>query len=82
MHPGYHKAKTYYAVDYSLEGANLDKPDYRTNLYWNPDIQLNGPTSDFQFYTGDKLSEFIILVEGISKRGVPFTASQTFRIGK
>ncbi len=59
----------------------IDKPDYRTTLYWNPSMRLNKATTvSFDFYTGDKLAEFVIFVEGLTEDGQPFMGSTTFTV--
>ncbi len=82
QHPGYHQARTFYAPDYATDGIDKDKPDYRTTLYWNSTTPLAAKkASPFSFYTGDKLSEFLIFVEGISRDGQPFVGHKTIRVG-
>lgn len=57
------------------------KPDYRTALYWNPSAKINAEqATPFSFYTGDKLSEFLIFVEGITEEGQPFVGQKTIRV--
>jgi hypothetical protein len=81
-HPGYHKARTFYAPDYNDPSEDKDKPNYRTCLYWNPDAALDNQPTPVQFFTGDKLSEFLIIVEGISETGLPFVGHQSIQVGK
>lgn len=81
-HPGYHQARTFFVPDYENDNFARQKPDYRTTLYWNPDAQLTGEPLPIQFYTGDKLSQFLIFVEGITTDGVPFTGQQVIQVGQ
>ncbi len=81
-HPGYHKARTFYVPDYSVNGFEKQKPDYRTTLYWNADAKLGKSPTNLKFYTGDKLSQFLIFVEGITPEGLPFVGQQVIQVGQ
>ena len=68
--------------DYEQDDFARQKPDYRTTLYWNPDAQLTGQPLPIEFYTGDKLSQFLIFVEGITTDGMPFIGQEVIQVGK
>lgn len=77
-HPGYHQARTFYAPDYATDGVDKNKPDYRTTLFWDSTAKVETKkTTPFSFYTGDKLSEFLIFVEGITSDGQPIVGQKT-----
>ena len=81
LHPGYHQARTFYIPDYAAAGVDKNKPDYRTTLYWNSTVQVEAKkASPFSFYTGDKLSEFLIFVEGITHEGQPIVGHKTISV--
>ncbi len=80
-HPGYHQARTFYAPNYAMDDVDQEKPDYRTTLYWNSTAGIDAKqATPFSFYTGDKLSEFLIFVEGMTKDGQPFVGQETIRV--
>jgi hypothetical protein len=80
-HPGYHKARTFYAPNYAKDKQLKEKPDYRSTLYWNPSIQIQANKSTpFSFYTGDKLDDFLIFIEGITEDGLPFVGQKRIRV--
>lgn len=80
-HPGYHQARTFYTPNYEAEQIDKNKPDYRTTLYWNSSAKIDEKeATSFSFYTGDKLSEFLIFVEGITREGDPFVGQKTFTV--
>ena len=82
QHPGYHRARTFYAPNYAKTSIDNEKPDYRTTLYWNPDIFIKKESAAIEFYTGDKFSDFLILVEGITEEGIPFVGRKVITIGQ
>lgn len=60
--------KKYYNVDYSKN--NLEKiPDYRYQLYWEPNITKINTNKTFDFYTSDISGNFKIIIEGITTTG-------------
>jgi hypothetical protein len=74
----------FYSPGYaSAETKNNRIPDYRNTLYWNPALQTskNGK-SEFEFYTSDEYSDYVILVEGISADGKTGYISIPFSIKK
>lgn len=81
-HPGYHQARTFYVPDYENDNFARQKPDYRTTLYWNPEAKLTEKPLPIQFYTGDKLSEFLIFIEGITEDGMPFIGQEVIQVGQ
>ncbi|WP_165869343.1 TonB-dependent receptor plug domain-containing protein [Maribacter algicola] len=70
MVPGFNKTREFYVPDY-YEG-DPRKPDYRTTLFWNPDLTFsNAGLSSVDFFTGDKTGMFQVRVEGITEDGRP-----------
>ncbi len=74
-HPGYYKAREFYAPAYDRQQVGLEKPDYRTTLFWNPLVGTDETgMASFSFFTGDNSSEYDIVVQGVSSNGLPVTA--------
>jgi TonB-dependent SusC/RagA subfamily outer membrane receptor len=66
---GYHKPREFYSPKYGTQFDDLVE-DYRTTLYWDPDIRTD--TTGFaqiSFYCSDISSTFHLTVEGISTEG-------------
>ncbi len=59
--------KMYYKEDYS-NSKNNRVPDYRTQLYWNPNLD---PSKNITFYTSDIKGEYTIEIQGIDKKNKP-----------
>jgi predicted RNase H-related nuclease YkuK (DUF458 family) len=62
--------KEYFQPDY-LNNKNLRTPDYRHQLLWVPNVDLNKANSKFTFYTSDVSGLFEVLLEGFSASGKP-----------
>ncbi len=53
--------------------------DFRTTLYWKPDITITSDTT-VSFYTSDHCSEYDVIVNGITKDGIPVYGKTTFKV--
>ncbi len=79
--PGFYKVREFYAPDYSLPRDATEKPDYRTTLFWEPDLKIGdtGKTS-VDFYTGDRPGTYLVNVEGITTDGRPIRSLATLAV--
>ena len=80
LHPGYYEARSFYVPNYQTESIEFQKPDYRTSLYWNPNVEIKDESSTFEFYTGDRQASYLIWIEGVSKSGIPFAKGKVFEV--
>ena len=68
---GYQKPVEFYSPKYDTPAAkNLSNPDYRTTIFWKPDIVVpeDGKAS-FEFYTSDFTTTYSVVIEGLSSDG-------------
>jgi len=68
---GYQKPVEFYAPRYeTLESKHLTIPDFRTTIFWKPDIVISdtGETS-FEFYTSDFPTTYSVVIEGMTTDG-------------
>ncbi len=72
VHPGYYSAREFYAPVYNSDEKDYSKPDYRTTIFWKPDIKFNtqGQTKIY-FYSADIPTTYRIDLQGITSDGVP-----------
>ena len=71
-HPGFYKAREFYAPQYDKKKPEHDRPDYRTTLHWAPIIETDqAGKATFSFFTNDKAGAFEILVQGMTLKGGP-----------
>ena len=81
VHPGYYRAREFYAPDYNLQDEKHVKPDYRRILYWNPSITTDDQGDHtFSFYTSDETAEYRVEIEGMTYSGIPFTYEYFFSV--
>jgi hypothetical protein len=83
-YPGIPEAREFFAPKYETEDqVNSRMPDYRTLLYWSPQIK-SGPEGDkpLSFYTSDVPGKYAVVVQGLSDSGVPGSRLLFFTVKK
>jgi len=68
---GYQQPVQFYSPVYAtdLEKSN-PKPDYRTTIYWNPNVQIGADgKTNLNFFTADIPTKYVVVLEGISQLG-------------
>jgi hypothetical protein len=69
------------APDYSNQEQKLSRmPDFRTLLYWNPDVEFKDGKAAISFYTSDHCSAYDVIVRGITTEGKSCFGKTTFRV--
>jgi len=68
---GYQAPVEFYSPKYDTPDSKyLSNPDYRTTIFWKPDIVINGDEeAKFNFYTSDIPSTYSVVIEGLSNDG-------------
>ena len=66
---GFAPYREFYSPRYTSKNLQSKVPDYRTTLYWNPNVSLIDGKALISFFTCDNLSEYTIFVEGIALDG-------------
>ena len=72
------------SYDEYIQSVNADKrtPDFRSTLYWNPNIVLTNEDQSLQFYTSDCTCDYDIIIRGIDANGEPIFSSKTITVVK
>jgi hypothetical protein len=79
---GLQQQRAFYSPRYdSQEAGESHMPDFRNVLYWAPRISTgaNGK-SQLSFYTSDIKGKFAIVIQGISKEGMPGNSVTFFEV--
>lgn len=67
--------------DYGKNKGDLNKPDYRSCLYWNPElIPGNDMKASLEFYTSDRKGKYLVLIRGVSEEGGIIEGKCTFMV--
>jgi len=79
--PGFYKTREFYTPNYTNSKKEYEKPDYRTTLFWEPDVKIdNSGRASVDFFTGDSPGTYIVKVEGVTQDGRPVSNIQTIEI--
>jgi len=70
-HLGYQKPVEFYSPKYDTpESKNFGIPDYRTTIYWKPDLLVSEEGKEsFEFYTSDFPTTYSVVIEGMTQEG-------------
>ncbi len=55
-------------------------PDFRTTLYWNPEISISNNDTTLRFFTSDNTGVYDVFVRGITERGEVCIGKATIEI--
>ena len=73
------RPKIYYSPKYEKPGMLTRIPDFRTQLYWNPDVNLPaGSDNTFTFFTGDLDGEYLVDITGVDNQGNRVSCQSSF----
>lgn len=71
--------KNYYVQAYIND--EFDRiPDYRTILFWKPNVVVEDNSYDFEFFTSDISGEYEIIIDGFTTYGKPISFSKTITV--
>ena len=68
---GYQQPVEFYAPKYETpEAKNTGIPDYRTTIFWKPDLTVSDEgKACFEFFTSDFPTSYSVVIEGLSTNG-------------
>jgi hypothetical protein len=68
---GYQQPVEFYAPKYDTpEKRNVQTPDLRTTVHWQPIVQTNSAgEASFEFYTADEQTPYTVVIEGLANNG-------------
>ena len=70
---GYSTPREFRSPDYDSPTLDKEKPDYRSTIYWNPQLSTDEITGicSVSFFAADLPGRYRIIVEGITETGKP-----------
>ncbi|HEY9533849.1 MAG TPA: carboxypeptidase regulatory-like domain-containing protein, partial [Mucilaginibacter sp.] len=67
---GFNRVREFYIPRYDRRGVDLNQPDLRTTIYWNPYLKTDASGNcSFNFYNADGSGTYKVVVEGINAAG-------------
>jgi len=78
---GYNATRVFYSPQHSKNSEAKYEPDFRTTLFWKPDINLKtGNELLLNYFNADNSGTIEVIVEGITVTGIPVTARTEYKI--
>jgi hypothetical protein len=71
--------KLYNKIEYTNLSDNARIPDFRNQLFWNPEVAINNKNNN-SFYTSDLSGTFEIRLEGFAKNGSPVSLKEIIEV--
>ena len=71
---------SYFTPNYSDENDSKRIPDFRNQLFWRPNFELESAKNEIIFYTSDEKGIYEIIMQGFAKNGRPITIKKSFEI--
>jgi hypothetical protein len=67
---GFNKAREFYSPRYDRPGLNNQVPDFRSTIYWNPNVRtFDAGKTTFDFFNADGPGNYKVIIEGINAAG-------------
>ena len=68
---------------YDTETKKLSRiPDFRTTLFWYPNLILQQQDTALSFFASDHCSEYDVIVRGITNEGIPCFGKASFKVSR
>ena len=78
---GYNEPRIFYSPKHHSKLESDYKPDLRTTLFWEPDIEIENNKDIFlNYFNADNPSKVKVIVEGITSTGIPVTGTAEYEV--
>ena len=78
---GYDIPKIFYSPKYDNKTTQTILPDYRSTIFWKPDMKFEKDKSiNLEYFNADNPSAIKIIVEGVTEEGIPVTGKAKYYV--
>lgn len=77
---GYATALEFFSPQYTPENRDMETSDFRTTLFWDPELSTGNGTASRSFFTSDQTGVYKIIVEGITDDGTISLGNAEFEV--
>lgn len=78
---GFDEPRIFYSPRHETKFFEGQTPDFRSTLFWQPNIELDSAKTAFiNYYNSDKETTISIKVEGITDEGIPIVGSFYYKV--
>jgi hypothetical protein len=78
---GYDIPRIFYSPNYDNKTEQTFNPDYRSTIFWEPDIKVEKSKSvKLEYFNADNPTKISIAVEGVTREGIPVTGRTNYEV--
>jgi TonB-dependent SusC/RagA subfamily outer membrane receptor len=78
---GYNAPRIFYSPQHLPNKESSFEPDFRSTIYWEPNINLNSNKKVIvNYYNSDNSSIIKVIAEGITSTGIPISGSAEYEV--
>jgi len=79
---GFNRPMKFVSPNYADTNQDGSMSDYRSTLYWTPELQQDATTVNygFKFFTSDMAGRYRIVIQGVTSKGQPVYAEKYFDV--
>jgi hypothetical protein len=78
---GFDIPRIFYSPKYDSKTEQTIVPDYRSTIFWEPDIKIEKNKSvKLDYFNADNTAAINITVEGITSEGIPVTGKASYKV--
>lgn len=76
--PRYNRVREFPALSYENTPTAATRTDFRSTIYWNPQVAVKNGTATVEFYNNDAITQFKVTIEGFGTQGQLGRAEQLY----
>jgi hypothetical protein len=77
---GFEVPRIFYSPKYDNKTELTAAPDYRSTIFWEPEINQNNDKKEVDFFNSDRPTEVNITVEGVAEKGIPLSCKTNYEV--
>lgn len=75
---GFDVPRVFYSPKYESNSEQNTGPDYRSTIFWEPDINIDNKKMELYFFNSDNKGNMNIVIEGITAKGIPLSCNTEY----
>jgi hypothetical protein len=77
---GFDVPRIFYSPKHDNKTEQTNAPDFRSTIFWEPDIKASTEKTKLEFYNADTWATMSLTVEGVTEGGLPLIGKLTYKV--
>ena len=77
---GFDVPRIFYSPKYDTKTEQTNAPDYRSTIFWEPDLKADAEKTKLEFYNADTKATMSITIEGVTEGGIPLLCKTNYHV--